>query len=95
VNEIPYNRGHGIPSIVILRGQQGVKKYNRTSVDDLRIFVALYRLERGVDIVLSYNFPVNTGDGAIRTEEQCNAAKEAFLSIANSFHVVDFGLFGS
>jgi hypothetical protein len=94
VNEIPYNRDE-IPSIVILRGRQGVKKFNRTSVDDLRIFMALYRLEkRGVDLVLSLNFPMmNTRDGVIRTEEQYNTAKEMFLSIATSLHVVDFGLF--
>jgi hypothetical protein len=96
VNEIPYNRSDEIHSITILRGRQGVKKFNRTSVDDLRIFGALYRLkERGVDLVLSLNFPMNTGDGVTRTEELCNTAKETFLSIASSLHVVDFDLFVS
>lgn len=94
VNEVPYNRGVEIPSIIILRGRQSVKKFNRTSVDDLRIFIALYRLkEKGVDLVLSLNFPTNTGEGVIRTEEQYNSAKEAFLSIAASLHVDDFSLF--
>lgn len=93
VNEIPYNRDE-IPSIIILSGRQGVKKFNRTSVDDVRIFVALYRLkEKSVDLVLSLNFPVSTRNGVIRTEEECNTAKEMFLSIATSLHVVDFGLF--
>jgi len=95
VDKIPYNRCDEIPSIIVLRGRQGVKKFNRTSVDDLRIFVALYRLEeRGVDIVLSLNFPMNIGDGVFRTEEQYNTAKETFLSIATSFHIDDFSLFG-
>lgn len=94
VKEIPYNRGVKIPSIIILRGRQSVKKFNRTSVDDLRIFVALYRLkEKGVDLVLSLNLPMNTGEGITRTEEQYNTAKETFLSIAASLHVVDFSLF--
>jgi hypothetical protein len=94
VNEIPYNRGVGIPSVIILRGRQSVKKFNKTSADDLRIFVALYRLkEKGVDLVLSLNFPTNTGEGVTRTEEQYNTAEETFLSIAASLHVVDFTLF--
>lgn len=93
VNEIPYNRSDEIPTIVILRGRQSVKKFNKTSVDDLCIFVALYRLKkRGVDIVLSFNFPMNTGEGITSTEE-FNTAKETFLSIAASLRVVDFRLF--
>jgi hypothetical protein len=95
VNEIPHNRDVEIPSIIILRGRQSVKKFNKTSVDDLRIFVALYRLKKnGVDLVLSFNFPMNTGEeGITRTEEQYNTAKETFLSTAASLHVVDFALF--
>jgi hypothetical protein len=72
-----------------------VKKFNKTSVDDLRIFVALYRLkEKGVDLVLSFNFPMNTGEGVTRTEEEYNTTKETFFSIAASLHVIDFSLFG-
>lgn len=93
VDEIPYNRGDEIPSIIILRGRQSVKKFNKTSADDLCIFAALYRLKKqGVDLVLSLNFPMNTGEGITRTEEY-NTAKETFLSIAASLHVVDFSLF--
>ncbi len=96
VNEIPYNRSDEIPSIIVLRGRQGVRKFNKTSVDDLRIFMALYRLKRrGVDLVLSLNYPMNTSEGVTRTEEQYNTAKETFLSIAASFHVIDFRLFVS
>ena len=95
MDKIPYNRCNEIPSIIVLRGRQGVKKFNKTSVDDLRIFVALYRLEeRGVDIVLSLNFPMNISDGVFRTEEQYNTAKEMFLFIVTSFHIDDFSLFG-
>ena len=94
VNEISYNRGNEIPSIIILRGRQSVTKFNKTSADDLHIFVALYRLKKkGVDLVLSFNFPVNTGEGITRTEQQYNTAKETFLSIAASLHVVDLSLF--
>ncbi|KAI9508484.1 Mog1p/PsbP-like protein [Russula earlei] len=95
VNEIPYNLADEIPSIVILHGRQGVRKFNKTSVDDVRIFVALYRLkERGVDLVLSLNFPMKTGDDVIRTEQEYNTAKDIFRSIASSFQIIDFNLFG-
>ena len=94
MNEIPYNRDIEIPSIIILRGRQSVKKFNRSSADDLRIFVALYRLKKkGVDLVLSFNFPMNTSEGITRTEEQYNTAKETFLCTAASLHVIDFALF--
>lgn len=94
MNEISNNRDDEIPSIIILRGQQGVQKFNKTSVDDVRIFVALYRLkERGVDLVLSLNFPMNTSNGVVRTEEDYNTAKETFPSIATSLRIVDFSLF--
>lgn len=96
VNEIPNTRGDRIPSVIVLSGRQGVRKFNRTSVDDIRILLALYRLqldEKGVDLVLSLNFPMNTSDGVVRTEEQYSTAKETFRSIAASFHIIDFGLF--
>ncbi|KAI0003275.1 Mog1p/PsbP-like protein [Russula compacta] len=94
VNEIPNNCGDEISSIIVLRGQQGVQKFNRTAVDDVRIFVALYRLkERGVDLVLSLNFPMNTSDGVVRAEEDYNTTKETFPSIATSLRIVDFSLF--
>lgn len=97
VNEIPIDQINEIPSIVVLSGRQGVRKFNKTSVDDVRIFVALYRLKergvKGVDLVLSLNFPMKTGDDVIRTEEQYNVAKDTFLSIASTLHVIDFGLF--
>jgi hypothetical protein len=95
VNEISNTRGDGIPSIIVLSGRQGVRKFNRTSVDDVRIFLALYRLmleEKGVDLVLSLNFPMNTSEGVVRTEE-FSAAKETFRSIATSFHIIDLCLF--
>jgi hypothetical protein len=94
VSEVPNTNGDGIPSVIVLSGRQGVRKFNRTSVDDVRIFLALYRLgKKPVDIVLSHNFPMNTANGAVRTEERYNAAKETFLSIATSFRIVNFSLF--
>ncbi|KAH9967891.1 Mog1p/PsbP-like protein [Russula dissimulans] len=100
VNEIPndhVDQINEIPSIAVLSGRQDVTKFNKTSVDDVRIFLALYRLKergvRGVDLVLSLNFPMKASDDIIRTEEQYHAAKDTFLSIARTLHIIDFGLF--
>ena len=94
VNEVPINHIVDIPFITILHGRQGVRKFNRASVDDVRISLALYRLEhKGVDLVLSLNFPMRTEDAVVRTEEQYDTAKETFRSIATSLHIVDLGLF--
>jgi hypothetical protein len=96
VNEVPINDIVDIPSITILHGRQGVRKFNRVSVDDVRISLALYRLRlehKGVDLVLSLNFPMRTEDTVVRTEEQYDTTKETFRSIATSLHIVDFGLF--
>lgn len=95
VRMIPNDRGDGdkTPSVIILRGKQGVQKFNKTSVDDVRIFVALYRVEeKEVDLVLTLNFPmsVGDGDGNTRTEEQ---AQSDFHAIATSLRIIDFNLF--
>ncbi|KAI9434006.1 Mog1p/PsbP-like protein [Lactarius indigo] len=85
--------GDETPSVIVLRGRQGVRKFNSTSVDDVRIFLALYRVEeKGVDLVLTLNFPMN-GEGFTRTEEEYMEAKRCFYSIATSLHIIDFGLF--
>ena len=93
---IPNDRGDGdkTPSVIILLGQQGVKKFNKSSVDDVRIFLAIYRVEeKGVDLVLSLNYPMNVGEGGVRTEEQYITTKQVFHSIASSLRIVDFDLF--
>jgi hypothetical protein len=96
VHIIPNDRGDGdeTPSVIILRGQQAVQKFNSTSVDDVRIFLALYRVEeKGVDLVLTLNFPMNVGQGGTRTEEQYMEAKREFYSIATSLRIVNSSLF--
>lgn len=100
VHTIPNNRGGGdrTPSAIVLCGQQAVQKFNSTAVDDVRIFLALYRVEeKGVDLVLTLNFPMTVGQGGgggtRRTEEQYADAKRDFYSIATSLRIVDFGLF--
>jgi hypothetical protein len=96
VRTIPIDRTSGdeTPSVIILRGKQSVQKFNKTSVDNVRIFVALYRVERkGVDLVLTLNFPMGVGDGNTRTEEQYMRAQSDFDAIATSLRIMDFNLF--
>ncbi len=94
---IPNDRGgdDATPSAIVLRGQQRVQKFNSTSLDDVRILLALYRVEtKGVDLLLTLNFPMNVaGEGGTRTEEQYVEACRDFGSIATSLRIVDFGLF--
>jgi hypothetical protein len=49
--------------------------------------------EKGVDLVLSLNYPMNVSDNAVRTEEEYIVAKQAFHSIATSLRIVDLNLF--
>ena len=94
VHTIPNDRGDETPSVIILTGQQNVKKFNRALVDDVRIFLAIYRVEeKGVDVVLTLNFPMNVGEAVVRTEEQYITAKQTFYAIATSLRIVNFDLF--
>jgi hypothetical protein len=49
--------------------------------------------KKGVDLVLTLNFPMSVGDGNIRTEEQYMKAQSDFHAIATSLRIVDFDLF--
>ncbi|KAI0262921.1 Mog1p/PsbP-like protein [Gloeopeniophorella convolvens] len=91
---VPNDRGDLTPSVVILYGRQGVQKFNRTHVDDVRVLLALYRVEdKSVDLVLTLNFPMNVGNGVVRSEDQYHEAKRAFQAIATSLRIIDFSLF--
>ncbi|KAF8270358.1 Mog1p/PsbP-like protein [Lactarius quietus] len=91
VHAIPNDRGDVTPSVIILRGRQTVPKFNSTTGDDVRILMALYRVEeKKVDLLLTLNFPVSVDT---RTEEQFTKAQSDFHAIATSLRIVDFGLF--
>ena len=82
------------PTPILLDGSQQVKKFNRQFPDDIRILLAIYRLEsKGVDIVLSANLPIAKESGGGLDEAEFNSAKEYFLTAAKSLKVLNFDLF--
>ncbi|KAI0062237.1 Mog1p/PsbP-like protein [Artomyces pyxidatus] len=90
---IPNDREDLTPSPVVLYGSQVVKKFNRERGDDVRILLALYRVEeKQVDLVLSMNIPMRSEAGAT-SDQEFLASKEVFDTAVRSLRIVDFGLF--
>lgn len=91
---IPNDRGDNTPSPVVVVGTQQIKKFNRPTPDDVRIFLALYRVEsKNVDLVLSMNIPLRTSDGQSVPESDQTAARQVFDTAVRSLRIIDFGLF--
>ena len=85
---------YGTPPPILLDGTQQVAKFNRSAPDDVRILLAVYRVEsKAVDLVLSASLPVAKEIGGVLGEMEFNDAKEAFLTAARSLKIIDFGLF--
>lgn len=92
---IPNDRGDQTPSPVVLYGAQLVQKFNRADADDVRILMALYRVEhKGVDVVMTMNVPMRTSDHGAMSEQGFTAAKADFDTAARSLQIADFSLFG-
>lgn len=70
-------------------------KFNHTTPDDVRILLALYRVEsKNVDLVMSMNVPVKAaGDGAMPDPASSERVQKDFEAAAASLTIVDFGLF--
>ena len=82
------------PSPVFLHGLQRVSKFNKTEMDVVTIFMAIYRLpEQNVDLVFTANVPTITSSGTI-DDLTVLGVKEAFRTCAKSLQIVDWGLFG-
>lgn len=82
------------PAPIILDGMQQVTKFNRTSPDDVRILVALFRIEnKNVDLVFSANLPTKAEDGGAIEKEDIEVTKDCFLTAARSLQIIDFSLF--
>ncbi|EIM90400.1 Mog1p/PsbP-like protein [Stereum hirsutum FP-91666 SS1] len=91
---IPNDRGDQTPSPVVLYGTQLVQKFNRADVDDVRILLALYRVEhKGVDVVMTMNIPMRASDNGAVGEEGFTTAKADFDTAVRSLQIADFGLF--
>jgi hypothetical protein len=94
IDVIPNDRGDNTPSPVILTGVQLVSKFNRTNPDQVRILMGLFRVQNNdIDLVVTYNVPVQSEDGGAVGEQGWDAANADFCSLVSSLKIVDFGLF--
>jgi len=84
------------PVPCLLQGTQLVQKFNRPSADEVRILVALYRIEdKDTDVVFTCNIPVETTNPeteAVANNEWPKVA-QAFENAVNTFEIVDPSLF--
>jgi len=82
------------PHPIIIFGNQQVRKWNSQIADQVRILMALYRIEgKGVDLVFTANVPHIQAEGRAPDEAMWQTAKQDFTVAAKSLEVVDFGLF--
>ncbi|KAJ3989987.1 hypothetical protein F5890DRAFT_1569978 [Lentinula detonsa] len=94
VNLILNDRGDATPSVTTLTGIQRVPKFNRLIPDEVRVLMALYRVvEKGIDLVVSFNIPVKLEDGGAVRGEKLQQAQEQFDLFARSLRIEDFNVF--
>ncbi|KAF5365680.1 hypothetical protein D9758_003149 [Tetrapyrgos nigripes] len=94
VTTLPNDRGDATPSAVLLSGVQFVTKFNRTTPDQVRILMALYRVEdKGIDLVVTFNIPVSSQDGGAVDLHGFDVAQQQFNAFVRSLKIVDFSLF--
>lgn len=79
---------------MVLVGTQHIPKFNRTTSDEVRILMGLFRVERKpIDLVVTSNVPMQSEDGGAVGEDGWNAARADFDNLVRSLRIVDFGLF--
>ena len=97
VTTIPNDRGDDdrMPSAIVLSGIQSVPKFNRSTPDEVRIFMALFRVAwKNADLVVSFNVPTRPAEGKGVTQEQFDAAQSDFDIFIRKLAIVDDRLFG-
>jgi hypothetical protein len=78
------------PNPILLDGSQLVAKFNKSERDNVRVFLAVYRLtEKPNDVVFVLNFPTKSADN----EDSLSKAKELFRKCAETLQILDFDLF--
>ncbi|KAL0577248.1 hypothetical protein V5O48_004736 [Marasmius crinis-equi] len=94
ITVIPNDRGDRTPSAIVLSGMQSVSKYNREQVDEVRILMALYRVEeKPIDLVVTFNVPLTSADGGAVSAEGLKTVEGQFDTFIRSLRIVDYGLF--
>jgi hypothetical protein len=82
------------PTPTTLSGTQKVAKFNRASLDEIFILLALWRVEaKNVDLVLTFNIPLSTEDGGGVDVAGQAQVKKQFEEAVKSLKMIDFGLF--
>jgi len=94
VDIVTNGTGHHTPAPVILSGVQSVRKFNKTTPDEVRVLLAVYRLvDHNIDLVMTMNIPTRAEDGDSVSDAEQAASKDVFAIAAQSLRIVDFGLF--
>jgi hypothetical protein len=72
---------------------QMVKKFNRAYADEVRVCMALYRVEsKAIDLVVTCNIPLKSERGSMG-EAELTAVQADFDVFVRSLRIVDHGLF--
>ncbi|KAF9009338.1 Mog1p/PsbP-like protein [Cyathus striatus] len=91
---IPNDREDATPSAIVLLGLQMVSKFNSATLDEVLIFMALFRIEeKATDIVVTFNAPKGSSDGRYIGEERINKIKSQFDTFVRTFSIMNFDLF--
>ncbi|KAG7092271.1 hypothetical protein E1B28_008633 [Marasmius oreades] len=94
INIIPNDREDNTPSAIVLSGRQSVPKYTCTQPDEVRIYMALYRVpEKPIDLVVTFNVPVASLDGGAVDAEGVKTIERHFDTFVRSLRIIDFRLF--
>lgn len=94
VSAIPNTAAETTPPATVLKGVQMVPKFSRPTADKVIVYMALFRvLSKGIDLVLTFNVPVEATDGGVVDSQGVERAEADFNAFVQSLRIVDFGLF--
>ena len=94
VTVVSNDRGDNTPSAIVLKGEQLVPKFNKRTPDQVKILMAVFRVEdKNIDVVVTFNIPVEAADGGAVAAEDVAKVESDFGALVKSFRIVDFSLF--
>ncbi len=78
----------------MLSGTQRVQKFNRSSLDEVLILMAIYRVtEKNTDIVVTFNIPTESEDGGALDAQGVQIIRSHFDKFSQSLQIINFDLF--
>lgn len=94
VSTLANERGDRTPPPILLKGEQFVQKFNKTTLDRVEILMAVFRVEeKGIDLVVTFNVPLDAADGGAVGVSDLVKIESDFEAFVKSLCIVDFGLF--